>query len=77
MTIFPEALATLEADLTSRLGAVEDLLRAEIASEYELADVTARHLVEAGGKRFRPLLVLLASCFALPFCSQLWLALLA
>ena len=66
MTIFPESLATLEAELTTRLVAVENLLRAEITSEYELADITARHLVEAGGKRFRPLLVLLASCFGDP-----------
>ncbi len=66
MTVFPEELATLEADLSARLVAVEDLLRAEIASDYALADITARHLVEAGGKRFRPLLVLLASQFGNP-----------
>jgi len=66
VTVFPEELATLEADLSARLVEVENLLRSEIASEYELADVTARHLVEAGGKRFRPLLVLLASQFGNP-----------
>ena len=66
MTIFPEELATLETDLSARLIAVEDLLRAEIASDYELADITARHLVEAGGKRFRPMLVLLAAQFGNP-----------
>ena len=66
VAMFPEELATLEADLLQGLAAVEERLRAEIASDYELADITARHLVEAGGKRFRPLLVLLASQFGDP-----------
>ena len=66
MTLFPKELATLEADLSARLVLVEDLLRAEIASDYALANITARHLVEAGGKRFRPLLVLLAAQFGNP-----------
>jgi len=64
--MFSDELAPLEADLLVGLAAVEDRLRAEITSDYELADITARHLVEAGGKRFRPLLVLLASQFGTP-----------
>lgn len=64
--LFPAELATLEAELLTGLSAVENRLRAEITSDYELADITARHLVEAGGKRFRPLLVLLASQFGDP-----------
>jgi heptaprenyl diphosphate synthase len=48
------------------LHQVEQLLLTEIASDYELADMTARHLVQAGGKRFRPLLVLLAAEFGDP-----------
>ena len=73
--LFPENLATLEAEMFVGLGAIEDRLREEIRSDYELADITARHLVEAGGKRFRPLLVLLASHFGFnpPKCmTVLW-----
>ena len=61
--LFPEELAALEEEMFAGLAAIEDRLREEIRSDYELADITARHLVEAGGKRFRPLLVLLASHF--------------
>lgn len=64
--LFPANLAALEAQLVAGLAAVEERLRAEIKSDYELADITARHLVEAGGKRFRPLMVLLASQFGNP-----------
>lgn len=64
MTVmFPADLADLESRMMRGLEDVEALLRAEIASDYALADITARHLVEAGGKRFRPLLVLLAAEF--------------
>ena len=64
--MFPNDLAALEAHLVAGLAAVENQLRAEIKSDYELADITARHLVEAGGKRFRPLMVLLAAQFGDP-----------
>lgn len=64
--LFPANLATLETKLSVGLTAVEEMLRSEIKSDYELADITARHLVEAGGKRFRPLMVLLAAQFGDP-----------
>jgi heptaprenyl diphosphate synthase len=64
--LFPTNLAALEGELVAGLAAVEERLRAEIKSDYELADITARHLVEAGGKRFRPLMVLLAAQFGDP-----------
>ena len=67
--LFPANLAALEAELVAGLELVEQRLRAEIKSDYELADVTARHLVEAGGKRFRPLMVLLAAQFGNPNAS--------
>jgi heptaprenyl diphosphate synthase len=51
----------LAADLSHGLAQVEELLSAHIEGEYPLVEETARHLVLAGGKRLRPLLVLLTS----------------
>ena len=61
--LFPPDLSDLESEMMHGLAQVEARLRTQIRSDYQLADVTARHLVEAGGKRFRPLLVLLAAQF--------------
>ncbi len=49
--LFPEELAALEEEMFAGLAAIEGRLREGIRSDYELADITARHLVEAGGKR--------------------------
>ena len=43
------------------LGRVEDLLRREVHSDYRFVTDTSLHLIDAGGKRFRPLLTLLAA----------------
>ncbi len=43
------------------LSAVEDELSEAVANTDQLADHTTRHLLEAGGKRIRPLLTILAS----------------
>ena len=63
-------LGVLDADLEARLGAgmarVEDSLRAAVRSDYPFVTEASRHLVDAGGKRFRPLLVLLAAEFGDP-----------
>jgi heptaprenyl diphosphate synthase len=47
--------------VSTSLARVEKQLREAIAHSDPLADATSRHLVEAGGKRIRPLLTVLAS----------------
>lgn len=42
---------------------VEQLLHDSVRSDLQFATRTSRHLVEAGGKRFRPLFVLLSAQF--------------
>jgi heptaprenyl diphosphate synthase len=51
----------LEARLRDRLGQVEARLEREVHSEAPFVTEACRHLLHAGGKRFRPLLVLLAA----------------
>jgi heptaprenyl diphosphate synthase len=53
----------LAADVERGLTEVESLLATHIKGEYPLVVETSRHLVEAGGKRFRPMLAILASYF--------------
>jgi heptaprenyl diphosphate synthase len=48
------------------MATVEELLRDATKSDYAFVTETSRHLVEAGGKRFRPLLVLVAAQFGEP-----------
>src|SRR3954467_654778 len=57
---------TLERELENGLRAVEEFMRASVKSDYAFVTEAARHLVDAGGKRFRPLLVLLAAQFGNP-----------
>jgi len=45
------------------LGRVENLLRSVVQSDLEFVTETSLHLVDAGGKRFRPLFTLLAAQF--------------
>ncbi len=51
----------LEARLRSRLTEVEKALYGHVQSRYPYVTEAASHLLDAGGKRFRPLLVLLAA----------------
>jgi heptaprenyl diphosphate synthase len=48
------------------MARVEELMRSHIKGDYPLVIETSRHLVEAGGKRLRPLLTLLAAQFGNP-----------
>ncbi|HET6859804.1 MAG TPA: polyprenyl synthetase family protein [Streptomyces sp.] len=56
----------LETDVQAGLAAVEEGLLDATKSEVPFITDAARHLVRAGGKRFRPLLVMLASQFGDP-----------
>ena len=58
-------LSYVDRELAERVNAsmteVEHQLRESVRSDYPFVAETSRHLVDAGGKRFRPLLVLLAA----------------
>lgn len=57
----PVADPALADDVSARLDVVESRLREAVSHADELADSVSRHLVQAGGKRVRPMLTLLAS----------------
>jgi heptaprenyl diphosphate synthase len=57
----PLGNAALEAAIEPRLELVEERLRDAVAQSDRLADATSRHLVNAGGKRLRPMLTLLTA----------------
>jgi len=56
----------LESQIRAGIVSVEAMLRDAVKSDYPFVSETSGHLVEAGGKRFRPLLVLLAAQFGDP-----------
>ena len=66
----PFGLSHVDSVLAERLRVglddVEAALRTAVASDYPFVDETASHLVNAGGKRFRPLLALVASQYGDP-----------
>ena len=61
----------LEETLTAGLDAVERLLNASVRSSSPFIDEAAGYLVQAGGKRFRPLLVHLAGLARDRGCGRL------
>ncbi|MEV7321842.1 polyprenyl synthetase family protein [Streptomyces sp. NPDC093970] len=71
MTVGPFGLSVrdqaLEADVQAGLTAVEEGLLEATKSEVPFITEAAQHLVRAGGKRFRPLLVMLAAQFGDPY----------
>src|SRR5690606_25240341 len=62
--------AVLEARLRSALEEVERRLTVVVESSDGFMTKTARHLIEAGGKRFRPALAVLAAEFGDPTKPQ-------
>ena len=56
-----QADSDLVKSVTAGLSEVEELLRTCARSDVEFVDRAAMHLVNAGGKRFRPLFTLLAA----------------
>jgi heptaprenyl diphosphate synthase len=58
--------AALTSEVAAGLEQVEDGLRAAARAEHDVLTEASAHLIEAGGKRLRPLLVLLAAQFGDP-----------
>lgn len=52
------------SDVSDELARVEDALRAQVSSDLPMVRDAALHLIEAGGKRLRPMLTLLSARFA-------------
>jgi len=63
---FATADPVLSESLRSALEAVEERLRRVAGASHPLLGAAATHLAQAGGKRFRPLLALLAAQFGDP-----------
>ncbi|MFI6449301.1 polyprenyl synthetase family protein [Kitasatospora sp. NPDC050543] len=67
----PFGLSVQDRDLTrdvqAGMDAVEAALAETVKSDVPFITITASHLIEAGGKRFRPLLVMLAAQFGDPY----------
>jgi heptaprenyl diphosphate synthase len=58
--------AQLEAEIRARLDQVEEALEKAVQADSDLLAETSRYLLAAGGKRFRPMLVLLSGYFGDP-----------
>lgn len=58
-TDLPPVEPALSAAVTARMAVVEQRLREAVAHSDALAGATSRHLVDAGGKRLRPMLTVL------------------
>lgn len=63
--------AMLEAEVRGRLGEVEAALTAAVAKEPGMLGETSAYLLNAGGKRFRPMLALVCGYFGDPGAADL------
>jgi heptaprenyl diphosphate synthase len=63
--------AVLEASVRAGVDAVENALAESVQSRDSFVSGAARHLVDAGGKRFRPLLCVLAAHFGDPSADEI------
>ncbi|MFC7456582.1 polyprenyl synthetase family protein [Brachybacterium sp. GCM10030267] len=61
LPVVPDIDEQLASRVAERLASVESELRESVATSDDIARWTARHLMDAGGKRVRPMLVLLAA----------------
>jgi heptaprenyl diphosphate synthase len=61
----------VDASVSAMLTAVEDALLANVASADPLVAEAGRHLADAGGKRFRPMLVALGAQFGDPTAPEI------
>src|ERR1700759_542120 len=61
----------VDASVSATLAAVEESLRANVASADALVAEAARHLADAGGKRLRPVLVALGAQFGDPDAPEI------
>ena len=62
----PNIDKNFEALILSGMAEVEELIRKQVDGKYDFAIETSRHLIDAGGKRLRPLLTLISSHFGNP-----------
>lgn len=62
--------AALEQRVSDRIGQAEDLLARSAHSPEPLVAEASSHLLQAGGKRFRPLLVMLCAEFGDPAATD-------
>jgi len=69
-TIGIRADPDLESAVRAGLVDVERLLREAVRSEFAFVTEASRHLTDAGGKRFRSMVVLLAAHFADPAAPE-------
>ena len=67
----PMKLLDIYARMKKDIADIEKELEAAVRSDHELLNETSLHLLKAGGKRIRPVIVLLAGQFGGPSSAKL------